>query len=72
LGLARFADNDRLLVGSLAISKLLGGSPYYASPELLREISGHQDFYRTPSLKSNDIYAIGVVICEMLTGKVAI
>jgi serine/threonine protein kinase len=53
-GLAKDAN----VPSDLTDSGCLIGTPYYLAPELLKE----------PASKSSDIYALGVVLYEMLTG----
>eukprot|EP01060_Flectonema_neradi_P025613 TRINITY_DN3440_c0_g1_i1.p1 TRINITY_DN3440_c0_g1~~TRINITY_DN3440_c0_g1_i1.p1 ORF type:complete len:520 (+),score=113.07 TRINITY_DN3440_c0_g1_i1:59-1618(+) len=61
-GLVKLADfgNARQLSSILSVAQSLGGSPYWMSPEVIRE-EGHGT--------SADVWAVGATIIEMTTGK---
>ena len=65
-----FDADDNVLVGDLGIAKVLSpntmfartivGTPYYLSPELCED---------KPYNEKSDVWALGVVLYEMLTGR---
>jgi hypothetical protein len=71
LGVSRVVDNKQLLVGAFQVSRFRGISPFYAAPDLFQEVFyGQKGRALSPYFeKKRDIYAFGVVICEIMTGQ---
>ena len=66
-GLSRIVNKDSVMVSSFIPSDIRGASMFYASPQVLERFKN----LLPPSdlWKADDVYAIGIIICEMLVRR---